>query len=300
MTTHNPTRRDFLIASLGVIAATKITYSQNSSILTAGQVIERMKSNLNVPIPSQTVDKIITGNADMSVKGIGVAIMATLDVIERAKAKGLNMVITHEPTFYSQRDNLTQYQDDKVFQFKRDNLEKNDAIVYRLYDQWLARNPSGYVEGIMHQMGWEKNLVPANSNMFAFEGKTLLSLAKEIETKLNIKTLRVLGDPKMPVKRALIGYGNTSLEQGVQLISKDDADTIIIGEANEWDVNEYAIDTYSTGKNKAIIYLGHLNSDVPGMKFCTEWLKGIVKEVPVEYIDFPEPFWFADKPEWKY
>lgn len=300
MITHNPTRRDFLIASLGVIAATKITYSQDSSNLTTGQVIERIKSNLNMPLPNQSVDKFIAGKTDMTVKGIGVTIMATLDVIERARAKGLNMVITHEPNFYSQRDNLAQYPDDKVLQYKRDYLEKNNVIVYRLYDQWLGRTPSGYIEGIMRQMGWEKNVDSANSNMFIFEGKTLLELAREIETKLNIKTLRVLGDPKMPVKRAVIGYVNTSLEQGVQLISHDDVDTIIIGEANEWDVNEYAIDTYSTGKNKAVIYLGHLNSDVPGMKFCAEWLKGIIKEVPVEYIDFPEPFWFADKPEWKY
>ena len=109
-----------------------------------------------------------------------------------------------------------------------------------------------------------------------------------------------MGDPKMPVKRAVIGYGNTSLNQAVELLSRDDVDVLVIGEANEWDVNEYAIDTYSSGKNKAVIYLGHLISDVPGMKLCAQWLKGIIKEVPVEYIDFPELLWFADKPEWKY
>ncbi|MBN2588831.1 MAG: Nif3-like dinuclear metal center hexameric protein [Sedimentisphaerales bacterium] len=300
MTTHNPTRRDFLIASLGVIAATKLTYSQDSSTLTASKVIERIKSNLNVPLPRLSVDKIIAGNEDMPVTGIGVSIMATLDVIERAAAKGLNMVITHEPTFYSQRDDLNLYPDDSVVQYKRDYLEKNNVIVYRLYDQWLGRNPSGYVEGITNLMDLEKHADDLNSNLLNFEGKSLLELAKDIETKLNIKTLRVMGDPKMPVNLAFIGYGNTSLNQAVDILSRDDIDVLIIGEANEWDVNEYAIDIYSTGKNKAVIYLGHLNSDVPGMKFCAEWLKGIVKEVPIEYIDFPEPLWFADKPEWKY
>ena len=300
MTTHNPTRRDFLITSLGVMAATKISYSQISQTFTAGDVIERIQNNLNTASTRAALDRFIAGNANMPVKGIATAVIATLDVIEQARDKGFNMIITHEPTFYSQRDNIQQFREDSVLQYKLEYIETNNIIIYRLYDQWLAHNPSGYAEGIMQLMGWENNVDPQNSNVFTFEDTILLELAKDIETKLGIKTMRVIGDPQMPVKRVAIGYGNTSLEQGVELISRDDVDVLIIGEANEWDVNEYAIDTYSSGKNIAVIYLGHLMSDVPGMKFCAQWLKGLIKEVPVEYINFPEPFWFADKPQWQY
>lgn len=302
MTIKNPSRRDFLFASMGVIAA-KFVYSQelqSSQAITAGQIIERIKSNIGASWTGQTLDNIIIGNSETSVKGIATAIIATLDVIQRAAASGKNMVITHEPAFYSQQNNITQYQQDSTYLFKKDFLEKNNIVVFRLYDHWLARKPNGNVEGTMRELGWEKNVDPQNSNMFKFDGIPLLQLAKEIETKLNIRTLRVLGDPKMPVKRAAIGFGNTTLNQGVELLSRDDVDVIIIGEANEWDVNEYAIDAFSSGKNKAVIYLGHLKSDMPGMKFCAEWLRGFIKEVPVEYIDMSEPFWFADKPEWHY
>jgi len=32
------------------------------------------------------------------------------------------------------------------------------------------------------------------------------------------------------------------------------------------------------------------------MKYCAEWLKSFVTEVPVEFIAAPEPFWSPDHP----
>jgi len=40
--------------------------------------------------------------------------MATLDVMQRAAAAGRNLVITHEPTFYSHQDSIDQLKDDGI------------------------------------------------------------------------------------------------------------------------------------------------------------------------------------------
>jgi hypothetical protein len=32
------------------------------------------------------------------------------------------------------------------------------------------------------------------------------------------------------------------------------------------------------------------------MKYCAEWLKEFIKEVPIEFIAAEEPFWRPDKP----
>ena len=50
------------------------------------------------------MDNIIAGRAETAVKGIATTMMATLDVVQRAATAGKNMVITHEPTFYSHQD----------------------------------------------------------------------------------------------------------------------------------------------------------------------------------------------------
>ena len=49
--------------------------------------------------------------------------------------------------------------------------------------------------------------------------------------------------------------------------------------------------TATAGKRKAIIVLGHVPSEQAGMEECARWLKGFVKEVPVEFIPTAEPFW---------
>src|SRR4029453_10431884 len=72
------TRRSFLLTSAGLAAA---RYAQ---VITAGQIIERIKANVGIPWRAQTVDNIITGTAETPVKGIATTMMATLDVVKRA------------------------------------------------------------------------------------------------------------------------------------------------------------------------------------------------------------------------
>ena len=32
------------------------------------------------------------------------------------------------------------------------------------------------------------------------------------------------------------------------------------------------------------------------MKYCAEWLKGFIPEVPIEFVPASEPFWAPDHP----
>jgi hypothetical protein len=69
MNTHSPSRRAFLLASMG-LAATKLARAQAAPALTAGHVIDRIKANVGIPWRAQTVDNIIVGTAETPVKGI--------------------------------------------------------------------------------------------------------------------------------------------------------------------------------------------------------------------------------------
>jgi hypothetical protein len=40
----------------------------------------------------------------------------------------------------------------------------------------------------------------------------------------------------------------------------------------------------SSGKKKALIILGHVVSEQAGMKYCAEWLRTFITEVPVELL----------------
>ncbi|MDX2043497.1 MAG: Nif3-like dinuclear metal center hexameric protein [Acidobacteriota bacterium] len=296
MTPYDASRRTFLLSSLG-FATTQLVRGQSAPTLTAGQVIDRIKANVGIPWRAQTVDNIIAGTPGTSVKGIATTMMATLDVVKRAAAAGKNMVITHESTFFSHQDRTDNLQQDATYQHKLEFLNKNQMVVFHFHDHWHGLKPmDGIATGMIRELGWQKNNDPQNFRQFTFPGIPLAKLAKELETKLKIRTMRVVGDPKLPIKRAMASWGNCSLFPGVPFLSRPEVDVLIIGETHEWELVEYAQDMISAGQKKALIVLGHVVSEQSGMKYCAEWLKGFVPEVPIEFIAAAEPFWRPDKP----
>lgn len=290
MIIDNTSRRAFLLASMGLVTA-KVTGSQAAQALTAGQVIDRIKANVGIPWRAQTVDNIIAGRAETPVKGIATTMMATLDVVQRAAARGKNMVITHESTFFSHQDRIDQIQQDPTYRFKLDFLNKHEMVVFHFHDHWHGRRPDGIATGMIRELGWEKNVVPDAPRMFAFPGTPLARFAKDLESKLKIRTMRVVGDPNLPVNRVLASWGNVSLMPGIPFLSRPDVDVLIVGETHEWELVEYAQDAIAAGQKKALIVLGHVVSEQAGMKYCAEWLKGFVPEAPIEFLPAVEPFW---------
>ena len=76
--------------------------------LTATEVIARIQKTFPTEARAGTVDTFKTGSpANCRVTGIVVTMMATLDVLQRAVKQRANLIITHEPTFYSHHRDTT-------------------------------------------------------------------------------------------------------------------------------------------------------------------------------------------------
>jgi putative NIF3 family GTP cyclohydrolase 1 type 2 len=257
----------------------------------ASQVIEKIKQNVSVPWRAETVDRFVAGDPEVPVKGIATTMMATLDVIQRSAASGKNLVITHEPTFWLHQDTTAEVEQNAAYQFKRDFIRKNNMAVWRFHDHWHAHKPDGIATGMARELGWEKNTEGEHPRMFTFSAVPLSRFAKEIQTKLNIRAMRVVGDPNLTIKRVAANWGYASRDPGIQLLARPEVDALIVGEAREWEVVEYAQDAISAGQKKALLVLGHVVSEQAGMKYCAEWLKTFVTDVPIEFIAAAEPFW---------
>ena len=276
-------RRAFLLGAGGSLLA------QNQT-LTARQIIERIQKNVRVPWRAQTVDTFKAGNPDTPVKGIATTMMATFDVLQRAAASGKNLIIGHEPTFYNHEDDTKNFTNDPVFVSKQAFIDKNSMVIWRFHDHWHARRPDGILTGMVSALGWEKYF-SADQKMFVLPPTTLENVAKEVRTRLKIQTMRVIGDPSLPVSRIALNAGYDSLMGAVRTLSRPDVDVLMIGEAREWEGIEYAQDSIAAGKKKGMIVLGHVMSEEGGMEECARWLKTFITEVPVEFIRAGEPFW---------
>jgi putative NIF3 family GTP cyclohydrolase 1 type 2 len=292
MTPYYPSRRTFLMTTLG-LAAARTVWATPYQTLTVGQVIDRIKTNVGIPWREQTVDRLIAGTPELPVKGITSTMMATLDVLQRSAAKGLNMVITHEPTYYSHQDRMEPIEQDSLYQLKRDFIQQHGMAVFHFHDHWHGRRPDGIATGMIRELGWEKNADSQNPRLFTFPETSLARFAQGMATKLNIKTMRVVGNPQMPIKRALASWGNVSLMPGIPYLAQ--ADVLIVGETHEWELVEYVQDAIASGQKKALIIMGHLVSEQAGMKYCTEWLKTFIPEVPIEFMPSAEPYWRPDQ-----
>ncbi len=262
--------------------------------LTAREVIARIQQHVGVPWRSDTVDTFKAGNPDTPVTGIAVTMMATLDVLQRAAAAGNNLIITHEPTFYDhldKTDQLPEKENDQVLAAKRQFIEKHGLVIWRFHDHWHARNPDGIEAGMVHALGWEKFQDPHSQYLFAIPETTLEKLAAEIKRRLGIHVMRVVGVPDLRVTKIALAPGAAGFSRHAEALEMTAVQTLVIGEAHEWETVEYVADAVTEGKQKSLIILSHIPSEQAGMEECTRWLKTFLTEVPIQFVPASEPFW---------
>lgn len=280
-------RREFsavLSASLAALATTGV----HAASLSAGDVVDRIRRNIGVPWNESTYrDTYKTGGPDARVTGIATTFMSTLEVLQRAHAAGLNMIITHEPTFWSDADLVEPVADDRLYKFKLDFANRNNLIVWRFHDHWHRRRPDGIFEGWTRALGWEKYLQPGNARRWVIPPTTLGAVAKHLTVRLKSRSVRIIGDPALAVTR--VGRGAHIIAGNMAALP--DVDLLIVSEAREWDSAEYIRDTVLSGQKKGAIVIAHEAGEEAGMDNCAAWVKGFVSEVPVQFVETRDQIW---------
>ena len=260
--------------------------------ISARDIVAEIQKRVGVPWKNETVDTFKAGNPDTPVTGIAVTMMATMDMLQRASEKGLNFVITHEPTFYAHLDTPEGVpQNDPVWAEKRAFIEKHGMVVWRFHDHWHMRKPDGIEAGNVHALGWEKFQRADNQYLFVLPETTVKELAQYVAEKLGSQVVRVVGDPEMKVTKVGFSPGAAGSQREIHALEQDDVQALMVGETREWETVEYAADAVSEGRKMALIVIGHIPSEQPGMEECAQWLKGFVKDVPVEFVPAKQPFW---------
>jgi len=259
---------------------------------TAREVVAAIQEHVGVPWKTETVDTFKAGNPETRVMGVAVTMMATLDVLQRAAAKGQNLIITHEPTFYNHLDRPEGMDEsDAVWKQKRAFIEKNGLVIWRLHDHWHRRNPDGILAGMVRALGWEKYESPENPHLFTMPETTLEKLAVDVAKRLETPVLRVVGNPEMKVTKLALSPGAAGFERETHALEMENVEVLLVGETREWETVEYAADAVTEGKRKGLIVIGHVPSEQAGMEECARWLKTFVKDVPIEFVATKQPFW---------
>ncbi|MFL6448437.1 MAG: Nif3-like dinuclear metal center hexameric protein [Bryobacteraceae bacterium] len=274
-------------------AASTFLPGQTAKPSTAREIVARIQHHTNLSWTSDTVDQFKAGDPDTLVTGVATAMMATFDVLKKAVAENANLIITHEPTFYSHLDKTETFEaaGDPVWREKEKFIAEHHLVIWRFHDYWHKMKPDGILRGVADALQWEGNESVTDPPLFLLPRTSVRDLAKTIQRRIGIKTIRVVGDPDLEVTHVALLPGAAGTQRHFPMLRRDDVEVLVIGEVPEWETIEYVSDAAAQGRHKALILMGHIQSEQAGMAYCAAWLKTFIQDVPVRFIVTPELYW---------
>lgn len=244
------------------------------------EVLQRILDTYE-PLPfDDTCDTVKFGEGDRECTGIVTSCALTVEVIREAIHLGANLIIVHEPCFYTHEDRIDWLADNTVFNAKTRLLREHGILVWRNHDHMHHNKPDEIFLGMVQALGWEKYLQEADFAHFGYyviPPVTLAEAANHIARSLHVRGGRMVGNPNALVSRlAFCGHifpsWNQEEQKNTNILARDDVDVLIALESIDWTTVGYARDASQLGLNKAIIHSGHFLSEEPGMNFLASKL----------------------------
>ena len=257
----------------------------------AGEILDRIKKALDQPWRDATFrDTFKFGGPDTEVTGIATTVFVTMEVIQKAAAAGLNMIIPHEDTFWNDRDDTALVSAEPLYKTKVDLMTKHNIVIFRIHDHMHSQRPDFTYVGSARAIGLDTKYETApNSHRFVIPETTLGELAASVKKRSGARALRVVGNPSAKVSRIQLGVGYAT-----PAVNNAEIDVVISGEQQESDGGldspAYVLDAVTLGVAKGWIMLGHAISEEAGMLEMAQWIKGFVPELPVQLVSAGEPF----------
>ena len=256
-----------------------------------------------------TRDTVKWGDPDQECTGIVITVCATVDVIRKAAELKANLIISHESIFYGDEFALEDFGDDLILKEKQARLDSTGIVVWRDHDHmhgsgkpWVPERlqPDYIYYGIMKELGWDEYVFgddPLKPTWYRIPETTVEELAQLFLEKFGLTGLRYVGDPEAKVSTVYVcehvtGQGN--MMEKFQGGAK--ADVMIPLEINDWTLAAYVRDAAMLGHPKAILEMGHFNTEELGMKYMLQWLpEAVGSDLPIHFVPAGDHFGYILK-----
>ena len=258
---------------------------------TAGEIIQLIIDKTGAAKIPNTVDIIKEGDPQTEVTGIVTTMFATMKVMKEAVSKACNLIVVHEPLYYNHLDQTKDFQNDPVFMEKQKFIRDNHLVIWRFHDYIHSMKPDGIAAGMVEKLGWAKYTVHGSTNEFAIPETTLKEVLAYLRTVFGQNAFYVVGDPDLKIKSVVLAEGAPGSMTHIKILEDKNTDLLLAGESQQWETYEYMRDAVDQGRKKAVIFLGHINSEQAGMNYCATWLRTFIKELPVNYVECGASFW---------
>jgi putative NIF3 family GTP cyclohydrolase 1 type 2 len=253
--------------------------------MTARELHEYLRSNCPWVDPDHTVDTFKAGDPEAEVRGIAVSWMSRSATLRAAHAQGLNVFITHEPTFWDHTERpVNGTEEDRCR--KEAWLAETGMVVIRCHDMLDQKPGFGIQDSWAAWLGLEGSpfeQMDAYRRIYAVEPRSLGAFAREIAAKLaplGQHWVEYLGEAERVVKR--VGIGTGAIVGGTEaLVAYRDrgADAVLLTELTRWRELSWAEDA-----GLSLLLIDHGVSEAPSMRALARHLAKRYPSVPVRYI----------------
>ena len=229
-----------------------------------------------------TCDGFKHGDPETAVTGIAVTWQSLQNTLEEAHARGHNLVITHEPTFYSHMDDDAAMRATPPGRRKAEFLDRTGMVVYRCHDLWDIYPEKGIVDAwsafldlgapIARERYYNLHAVPETA-AWELVGR----IARQV-APLGQQAVQFVGTPWQMVHRLAVGTGAiTNVRRMVELgadvvLATDDGATL-------WRDGAWMADL-----GVPMMVVNHTTAEIPGMRNLAAHLAERFPAVPVEFL----------------
>jgi putative NIF3 family GTP cyclohydrolase 1 type 2 len=269
--------------------------------LTGWGVDQILNSALGYQMSTAMWEGFCAGDMHTPVRGVAVCYAPTVEVLRRAAAEKRNLILTREHPFfmhggltylYTTQGLEAALKDDAVVKAKRDLIEANQLIVYRMSTAWDNFMPQAQSTALAKAMGMTPIAPQPNPRSRGVvcdcPPTVLQALAQTAVDKLNTATPRVVGDPKATFTRVAVLAGETDPKKGLAaLLADPKIDGIIAGAGGMIDEVDGGIawfqDLVSSGRKISMLAVGYGPSEEPGTAEMAGWLHTVLPSLTIEW-----------------
>jgi putative NIF3 family GTP cyclohydrolase 1 type 2 len=292
-------RRDFIInasvASWGTIALGFEASGRERTIRTAQDMQNYLRSLYAVPEPS--VDRVVIGDPETTISKVGTCWMPYFKTLRHAKEMGINLLIVHEPTFYTHWDldekgglfpnapspARQEYLD--AIARKKEWIDDNHMVIIRCHDVLDIIRGFGIPFALGQALGYENHDVVRSKdyyNVYRIEPDTAWTVARNIANSLmvlNQPGVAFYGDKDRIV--STVGLGTGAISNPMQYRELEPDLSIAIDDSvRTWIQTTYAEDTGSP-----LVVINHGTSEEMGMRLLSQHLTTNIPGIEFIHLD---------------
>ena len=161
---------------------------------------------------------------------------------------------------------------DPTFAFKQRYIDEHGLVLWRLSAHWDTRVAAQPVAALARALGWER-FARQPAGRYVVPATTIGALAGDVQRRLSVRGLRVLGAPDAPVARVALSHGFLLVPDVETILHAGEVDLFVAGEPVEWEAFPYVADLVTAGRTRGMILLGHCVSEEPELAAVAAWLE---------------------------